>query len=47
MSSDSSEFREEVRSVIRRHDPATEDLRALAADLETLADRYDQQERVL
>ena len=47
MGKDSSEFREDVRAVVRRHDPSAEDLRELAGDLETLADRYDQQERVL
>lgn len=43
----SSEFREEVKRVIRTHDPGADELRALAGDLQTLADRYDDQESVL
>jgi hypothetical protein len=47
MSETSSEFREEVRKVVRRHDPPADQLRTLAADLDQLADRYDTQERIL
>ncbi|UHQ96419.1 hypothetical protein [Natrinema halophilum] len=39
--SDDAEFREEIRTVIRRHDPDADDLRDLASDLESLADRYE------
>lgn len=45
--SDDLEFREEIRMVIRRHDPNAEDLRDLAGDLEQLADRYEATEEVL
>jgi len=47
MGSDSSEFREDVRGVIRRHDPDADALRDLAADLERLANRYDEQDDLL
>lgn len=40
-------FRDEIRSVVRRHDPDADELRTLAADLERLADRYDTQSEVL
>lgn len=43
----SEEFRDEIRSVIRRHDPTADELRSLAGDLETLAERYEQQQEVL
>lgn len=36
-----TEFRDDVKAAIRRHDPDAADLRALAADLEELAERYD------
>ena len=41
------EFREDVKAAVRRHDPSAEELRTLASDLQTLADRYDEQEAVL
>ncbi|WP_158413766.1 hypothetical protein [Natrinema thermotolerans] len=41
------EFREEVKMVIRRHDPDADDLRDLAGSLEDLADRYEATEEVL
>lgn len=40
-------FREEVKAVIRKHDPGADDLRGLAEDLDELAERYDTQEAVL
>jgi hypothetical protein len=43
----SDEFREDVKAVVRRHDPSADDLRALAADLEELAERYDRQDEIL
>lgn len=45
--SETSEFRESIKEVVRRHDPTGEELRTLAGDLETLADRYDATEDVL
>ena len=47
MSNDSSEFREEVKTVIRRHDPSADELRALRDGLDELAQRYDATEDVL
>jgi hypothetical protein len=43
----SDEFREDVKSVVRRHDPSADELRALASDLQDLADRYDRQDDIL
>lgn len=40
-------FREEISAVVRRHDPGADELRDLAEDLETLADRYNTQESIL
>lgn len=42
-----TEFREEIRQVLRRHDPGADDLRTLASDFEQLADRYETQEEVI
>jgi len=39
--SDDTEFREAVKTVVRRHDPDAEELRSLAGDIESLADRYE------
>lgn len=36
-----SEFREDVKAAIRKHDPGADDLRDLAADLEDTAARYE------
>jgi putative lipoic acid-binding regulatory protein len=47
MSDDQPAFRDEIKHVVRRHDPDAETLRALAADLETLAERYEQTDEVL
>ena len=43
----SDEFRSDVRQVIRRHDPSADDLRALAQDLDALADRHERQNEIL
>lgn len=43
----SDEFREDVKAVVRRHDPSADDLRALASDLDELAERYDRQDEIL
>lgn len=45
--SDDLELREEIRMVIRRHDPDADELRDLASSLEELADRYEATEEVL
>lgn len=45
--SNDTEFREELKRVIRHTDPSAEQLRSAAADLETLADRWDETEDVL
>lgn len=42
-----TEFREEIRQVLRRHDPGADDLRALSNDLEQLAERYEAMEGAL
>lgn len=47
MPSEGTEFREEFKSLLRRHDPGADDLRALADDLERIAERYDTQEEIL
>lgn len=47
MPSDDTEFREDVLQVVKRHDPDASDLRALADDIESLADRYDMAEETL
>lgn len=36
-----TEFREDVREAVRRHDPTPEELRELAADMESLADKHE------
>lgn len=43
----SEEFRDELKNVVKRHEPSADELRALADDLETLAEKYDQTEAVL
>lgn len=45
--SEDTEFREEVKTVLRRHDPDAKELRTLAEDLELLAERYETQEEIL
>jgi hypothetical protein len=44
---DDAEFRDELRAVVRKHDPDPSTLDAVAADLETLADRWRDAEDVL
>lgn len=39
--SEGEEFREGVRAMIRKHDPSPDELRDLAGDLETLAERFE------
>lgn len=36
-----SEFRADVREAVRRHDPDPSELRALADDLDALADKHE------
>lgn len=45
--SDDAELREDLRAVVRRHDPDAETLREVAADLEQLADRFEATTEVL
>jgi len=45
--SEDTEFREAVKRTIRQHDPSASELRALAADLQDLADRYETQDEIL
>ena len=40
-------FRSDVREVIKSHELDPEDLRTLAADLETLADRWEDTEDII
>lgn len=42
-----TELREDVRAVVRKHDPDPSELRALASDLETLAERFEATDEVL
>jgi len=44
---DQPELRDELRAAIRRHDPKPRELRSIAADLETLADKWEDAEEVL
>jgi len=44
---DQPELRDDLRAVIRQHDPQPSELRSIAADLETLADRWEDAEEVL
>ena len=41
------DFRSDIREVFKRHDLDHEDLRELAADLETLADEWETMEAVI
>jgi len=43
----SEEFREEIRNVIRRHDPSSDELLKLSDDLKELAERYERQDKIL
>lgn len=45
--SENPEFRDDVREVVKRHNPDAEELRTLASDLETLADRWEDTDDVL
>lgn len=47
MTENDSNLREDVLRVIRRWDPSADQLRDLADDLESLADRYDAAEAEL
>jgi hypothetical protein len=47
MSDTDTDFREDVKRVVRRHDPGPETLRAVAEDLEVLADRFEATDDVL
>ncbi|AGC34588.1 hypothetical protein HSTV1_43 [Haloarcula sinaiiensis tailed virus 1] len=41
------EFRDELRAVVRRHDPDPDELRAVADSLEELAEKWDAADDVL
>lgn len=41
------EFRADIREVLKRHELDPDDLRALADDLDTLAERWDQTEATI
>lgn len=41
------EFRDELRAVVRRHDPDPDELRAVADGLDRLAEKWDAAEEVL
>lgn len=47
MSDEQTEFRDEIKHVVRRHDPDPDELRALAERMDALADRYEAAEEVL
>lgn len=42
-----TEFREELKRAIRATDPSAEELRSVATDLETLADKFEETEATL
>ena len=41
MSDSDTDFREDIKRAVRRNDPDPETLRAVAADFEELADRFE------
>ena len=47
MAEKASEFREEVKTVIKRHDVSANELRGLASDLEHVAEKWDELEGLL
>ena len=47
MTDSDTDFREDVKRAIRRNDPDPETLRAVAADFEKLADRFEATDEVL
>lgn len=44
---DDPSFSEDVKRIVRRHDPDPDTLRAVASGLEELADRYEATDDVL
>lgn len=47
MAMSDEDFREGIKTVIRRHDPGPDELRSLADDLQELADRHEATQEVL
>jgi len=47
MSEESTEARDDVRAAIQRHDISADQLRAIADDLHTIADKWETTEDVL
>lgn len=44
---DDAELRDAIRSAVRRHDPNPDTLESIAADLETLAEKWRDADEVL
>jgi len=44
---DDAEFRDELKRVVRRHDPDPSELRKVANNLQALADRWEDTEGIL
>lgn len=44
---DDEEFREDLRAIVRKHDPEPDTLRHVADDLTQLADRFEETNEVL
>lgn len=44
---DDAEFRDELKRVVRKHDPDASELRKVCEDLSELADRFEATEDVL
>ena len=42
-----SEFREDIKEVVRRHNPSTNELRNVASTLEHVAEKWDELEGLL
>lgn len=47
MASEGEEFREDLRAIVRKHDPDPDTLRHVADDLTQLADRFEDTNEVL
>lgn len=47
MTDSDAEFRNEIRAVVRRHDPDPSELRSLSDDLDALAERFEATEDAL
>ena len=47
MTDTDTDFREDIKRAVRRNDPDPDTLRAVAADFEALADRFEATDEVL